>query len=392
MSGVFSTADQIHFAGKCIKNGLVLSSAFLSKLPHIQLLRAFAALSVAMLHAQHDAGALAARSGRAFASLERFPWAAGVDVFFVISGFIMVHASRGLFGGSEARAIFLRRRIARIVPLYWAVTTLYLAVAVIAPQLLNSELLAPWPILASYLFIPFERPDGLVQPLYSLGWTLNYEMFFYGLFALTLAWPRRRAVLACFCILLGLVAVGRLVRLPEPLAFWTAPIMLEFAFGLGLGLMRAEGMSLSRPVRYGLAACGLVLFAWNPVTPDAAAVLPRAVGWGIPAAFLVAAAALGEERREERLDAPGWMTRFGAEVGDASYALYLIHPFAIRAGSELVVRTGMAQAIGPWSYVGLVLGGAVLASLLVHRWFERPVTNWARRWLEPVKSPQWQSP
>ena len=162
----------------------------MSKLVLVQVLRAAAALSVAMLHAQHDAATLAERTGQVFAPIAAFPWEAGVDVFFVISGFIMVHASTRLFGAEGGARAFLARRIARIVPIYWAVTTLYLAVALAVPDLLNRELLG-WPlVVASYLFIPMARPDGLVQPLYGLGWTLNYEMFFYALFAVAVRWPR----------------------------------------------------------------------------------------------------------------------------------------------------------------------------------------------------------
>ena len=86
---------------------------------------------------------MAAKLGLSFEPLEALPWAAGVDAFFVVSGFIMVHASRKLFGMPGGRAVFLARRIARIVPLYWAVTTVYLALGLIAPGLLNSEILRP---------------------------------------------------------------------------------------------------------------------------------------------------------------------------------------------------------------------------------------------------------
>ena len=93
-----------------------------------------------MLHAQHDAATLAERAGGAFAPIAAFPWEAGVDVFFVISGFIMVHASAPLFGTAPGGGrIFLARRIARIVPIYWAVTTLYLAIALAVPEFLNRE-------------------------------------------------------------------------------------------------------------------------------------------------------------------------------------------------------------------------------------------------------------
>ncbi len=366
--------------------------AFLSKLLHVQIVRAFAALSVAALHAQHDAAAMAAKLGLSFEPLEALPWAAGVDAFFVVSGFIMVHASRKLFGMPGGRAVFLSRRIARIVPLYWAVTTVYLALGLIAPGLLNSEILAPWPVIASYLFIPFERPDGAVQPLYSLGWTLNYEMFFYGLFALTIVWPRRKAVALLAALLVGLVVVGRLVALPQPLGFWTGPIMLEFAFGLGLGLMHAQGVRLSRLACAALVAAGLAALALNLMRPEGFIVLPRVLAWGVPAALIVGGAALGHERPVSR-----WrLARFGVAVGDASYALYLVHPFAIRAGSEIAVRTGIGavvgHSVGPWGLVALSLCAATLAALAVHIWFERPATERMRRLIEPVRSPQFSSP
>ena len=277
------------------------------------------------------------------------------------------------------------------MPLYWAVTTVYLALGLIAPGLLNSEILAPWPVIASYLFIPFERPDGAVQPLYSLGWTLNYEMFFYGLFALTIVWPRRKAVALLAALLVGLVVVGRLVALPQPLGFWTGPIMLEFAFGLGLGLMHAQGVRLSRLACAALVAAGLAALALNLMRPEGFLVLPRVLAWGVPAALIVGGAALGHERPVSR-----WrLARFGVAVGDASYALYLVHPFAIRAGSEIAVRTGIGavvgHSVGPWGLVALSLCAATLAALAVHVWFERPATERMRRLIEPVRSPQFSS-
>jgi peptidoglycan/LPS O-acetylase OafA/YrhL len=359
-----------------------------SKLLHLQLLRGLAALSIAVLHAQYDAGILAARLGQDFTPIEAFPWPAGVDAFFVISGFIMVHASRSLFGTPGAQRLFLSRRIARIVPLYWAVTVFYLAIALVAGGLLNSAILEPWPVIASFLFIPFARPDGAVQPIYSLGWTLNYEMFFYALFALTLVWPSRRAVTTLAVLMVGLVALGRLVALPQPFAFWTDPIILEFVFGLTLGLFHGEGARLSGPVRILAVGAALAILSLNPLPPQELGAFGRPVAWGLPAALLVAAAALGRER-PGRTRVP---LRFGAALGDASYALYLLHPFVVRAGSAAAAMTGLGVVVGPWGYVAVVLAAAVAVSLAVYRWFERPLTDFARRWLEPVRSPQWSSP
>lgn len=346
----------------------------MSKLLYIQILRACAALAVAIHHAQFDAGAVAARLGRPFQPLDGIPWVAGVDVFFVISGFIIVYSSQNLFGSPSAGRVFLARRLGRVVPLYWATTSLYLVVALALPGILNSEVLEPSFVLASYLFIPVERPDGAVQPLYSLGWTLNYEMYFYALFALTLASSKRKPVVMLIGILLATVVLGRIVSLPQPLDFWTRPIVLEFAFGMALALLKAQGFVLPRGLRAALAIGGMI---W--LLAGANSHMPRPLAYGLPAALFVAAAALGAERARTKT----WFARLGNALGEASYALYLIHPFAIRAGREAILRTGLGTVVGPWGYVALVLVGAVAASLLVFRWYERPMTEWIRRRSEP---------
>jgi exopolysaccharide production protein ExoZ len=346
----------------------------LSKLLHVQILRALAALSVAMLHAQFDAETIAERTGRVFQSSEAFPWAAG----FVISGFIMVYASRRLFGAHGARRIFLAHRLARVVPLYWAVTTLYLAVALAAPAFLNRDYISPDYVAASYLFIPVERPDGLVQPLYGLGWTLNYEMFFYGLFAVALGWGRILAIPSLIAGFAVLVAAGLVLALPQPLAFWTDPIILEFAFGMVLGLLREQGVRLWWAAALALAGAALALFIVDLGRPDAPIMLPRVLAYGVPAALLVAAAAL----RPSGKQGTGALTRVAVAVGDASYALYLLHPFVIRAGREAVLRSGLGPSIAPWGFVAFALVLATAAALLAHRVFERPMTAWMRRRLE----------
>jgi exopolysaccharide production protein ExoZ len=350
-----------------------------SKLLFLQVLRGLAAIGVAAVHAQHEAEPIAAGIGGAFKASPPFPAAAGVDVFFAISGFIMVYASRRLFGTPTGRRVFLAHRIARVIPLYWTVLTLYLVVALAAPRLLSGEHLTPLVVVASYLFIPVARPDGVIQPLYSLGWTLNYEVFYYALFTVAVAWPRAQSLPWLFATFVALAVIGVAVPgLPPTLAFWTDPMVLEFAFGVALALLREEGVRLGGPVRVGLAAVAFVAIALTLAGPEGAGPVPRVLACGVPAAMLVAAAGLGHDR-----DGEAWLvTRFGALVGDASYALYLFHPFVMRGVRELVVRAGLAGAIGPWGFVGLSLVLATLVSIAIHFLFERPATGWTRRRLE----------
>jgi exopolysaccharide production protein ExoZ len=341
------------------------------KLIVVQVLRALAALMVAMHHAQYDAAAVAARAGQPFTYSKLLPWTAGVDIFFVISGFIMVYASADLFGRREGPRLFLGRRVARIVPLYWAVTTLFLLIALIVPSAINSAAPSVWQVVASYLFIPTTGADGHVQPVYTLGWTLNYEMFFYVLFALAIVLQRAQAVVAVTVALLLFVVVRPFVAPLSPtLAFWGDPIVLEFVFGMVLGLMRTRGVSLPFAVRLMLAAAGLVLLHFDLVRPDAPLPLPAIVAYGIPAALLVAAAAFHRDS-----ETPWRFERPLAALGDASYALYLVHPFAIRVLRELVLALGVGALLGPWAFVGIALVLAVAAALAVYRLFERPTTQ-----------------
>ena len=329
------------------------------KLGAIQGLRAFAALLIVIHHGQAEVAALADRAGLAFAPVAGLPWPAGVDVFFVVSGFIIVHASAPLYGRPGGRARFLAHRVARLVPLYWLVTALYLALALAVPALLNGAgPLTPGTVAAAFLFWPVARPDGAVQPLYGLGW------------------GRGRAVAWLAAALAGLVALGLTVPdLPTPLAFWGSPIVLEFALWAALGLARARGLRLSPGPRLALAAAGVVSLA-AAGDPDP---LWRPLVYGGPALLLVAAAALGREaeRRGNRI------TGAVVALGDASYALYLVHPFVLRATREIVLRLGLVPVLGPWGALGLMLGLSVLAALAVTRFVEAPLTRAVRRRLDP---------
>lgn len=347
-------------------------------LTQVQVLRALAATSVALRHAQHDAASLELEAGRTFQAWNPIPWSAGVDVFFVISGLIMVHTSRQLFAKTGGARLFLSRRLARIVPLYWAVTTLYLAVALLAPSFLNQDYINFRFVIESYFFIPAARPDGVVQPVYELGWTLNYEMLFYVLFTAAILLPMRWAVTVLLTALVGMVLAGRLAApLREPFAFWTNPIILEFAFGVTIGIMCTSGLRPSGFIRACVAATGLAALMLAAAFPDISIGLSRPVVYGIPASLIVWSAALAPaELRHESLAA-----RWGAGVGDASYALYLLHPFVIRATRIFFWRTGLILVLGPWAFIASALVITFGVALITYRMFEKPLTRRARRLL-----------
>ena len=116
-------------------------------------------------------------------------------------------------GGQKARKFFLRRSI-RIAPLYWAVSAVFIVFFLTAPNGFTATIAASntsiGTIIASFMFLPLPRPDGAMFPLLSLGWTLNYEVFFYVIFAGAIILPRERAVAAVGILFVLIVAAGHL--------------------------------------------------------------------------------------------------------------------------------------------------------------------------------------
>lgn len=141
--------------------------------------------------------------------------AAGVDIFFVVSGVVMIVSSRDLASVPGGWAIFLRKRFERIVPYYWLVTTAKIASVVAFPALALHTVLKPGVVVASYLFVPWRGPLGEMGPVLPVGWTLNLEVAFYACFAAALAsgFGVLRTVLPVLLAAAGLsMVVGRIGR------------------------------------------------------------------------------------------------------------------------------------------------------------------------------------
>jgi exopolysaccharide production protein ExoZ len=339
-----------------------MPGASTSQLVSIQLLRALAALGVVLSHVHLD---FVTRLNLPDALPNLGPGMAGVDVFFVISGFVMVHASERLFGAPGATQTFLARRFARIVPLYWAVTTIYVLLSWAPGARSQYE---PSLILASYLFWPHWRENGFF-PVVGLGWTLNYEMLFYLLFGLALVLKRGAAVAAAGSALLLLVLLGQGFGWPGPLAFWSQSIVLEFVFGMLLALAWRSGFRLPVWLAALLAAAGGVLL-WLAAAGTFGIDLPRALTWGVPAAAVFAGVVLGDWPRERN-----FLSAAALALGDASYALYLTHAFVVRLFRELAERGFLDPGRRPFLYAALVVVASCALALAIYRLFERPMTR-----------------
>lgn len=325
-------------------------------LTNIQLLRAVAAMAVVVVHAKTilPGAMLEGWAGRAVSVGH-----AGVDVFFVISGFIMVHVTRP----DTTPARFIGNRIVRIVPFYYLVTFATFALALVAPSLMQATEADPVHLAKSLAFVPFEKANGLIQPTVFVGWTINYEMMFYAVFALALL-ARGRTVRIVTAVLAVLVLLGPHVS-GVPATFYSNPIVLEFVAGMAIA--RAMHRLCPPGVAAGLVAAGIAAIVLSPwIWPHD---LHRALRFGIPAAAIVYGAL--------SLERAGWRFDGARLLGDASFSIYLTHFYVTQAVAKVAraVEAGPALSV---ALFGLALVGAALFGIVVHRLVEMPLLRASR--------------
>jgi exopolysaccharide production protein ExoZ len=331
----------------------------------LQILRAIAATMIVVHHGLHDLDVLLAH---AVPWQTRLPLAAGVDLFFLISGFVMVVSTNASQGRGDAVLPFLRRRLARIWPIYAATTLLFAGIVLFGIQRIGGHL-SLIELIKSLLFWPYSKADGSMQPLYGLGWTLNYEMMFYLLFALSLPLSRRLSRSIVIAALVVLVVAGQLfANAGTAFWFWSRPIILEFGLGVGLASLWLAGWRPSRIMGAGLIFAGLTALLVLQVLGIG---LDRLFVAGMPMTLVLAGSLAFSGSGEAT--SHGATSRLAARIGDASYALYLLHPFVLKG--LLIVVGARIMSVSPWLHLCIATILAIIASVLVWRYFERPLTR-----------------
>lgn len=329
-------------------------------LPSIQYLRAIAALMVVTHHAMNPQAWLFIP----FPSYSAFAW--GVDIFFVVSGFIMFLAAR-----NENPTDFIARRLIRVVPFYWLATFFHLILNM-KFQVWNVDPTTILHVMKSLFFVPHLNLafPGNVWPYLIPGWTLNYEMLFYAVFFCGLLC--NRPLLFVTIVIFGLVILG-LIYQPEQviLETYTRPILLEFAFGSWVAWMYTKGY-FGKMIPAVAISGFLVLFTTPFINEQDLVVLGRLLG-----SVLVVSGALclGTSIPNFRLF---------RLLGDASYSIYLTHTIiSMRLASKfwaLVPIEGWLQFLG-WIFCILVISSAV--GTIVHLYVEKPILGFLRnKWEE----------
>ena len=333
----------------------------------VQILRFVAAMLVVVMHTTESISVRITGAGP-----DNY-WkngAFGVDIFFVISGFVMAMSTARLPEGNQTRLaaawVFMKRRLLRIAPLYWFYTLLKAVLVLILPSLALRSSIDTEHLLASFLFIPAISPWGLVQPVLPVGWTLNFEMMFYLIFASAIGLGVARIKFCFFIFLLIFIAAH---IFPEVVAinFYGKALIFEFILGMAIAHIYLNYLPMPPKIGFLIGIAGMMLIIGinfgNPVD--------RLSTWEVSAGLVVLVAVWLEP----------WIARLHLAsrmsfLGDTSYSIYLSHTFIVPSGVLLMKKLGVQDSliIIPTVCLAVIAGGC-----LSYLWIELPMITLFKR-------------
>lgn len=311
----------------------------------VQYLRAFAAIAVVLFHA-------AQRYGYDFSQGAR-----GVDVFFVISGFIMwtLTASR-----PTSPTKFMINRIKRIVPLYWLATGVIIAAGTMGFLSDGKIDLSLQSILKSLFFVPYIAAGATeIWPILTPGWTLNYEMFFYAVFAGFLVMPSRFRLIGLSTTFIALIGLGILLEPKNPIfVIYTHALIGHFILGVWIAEAVHRGFKLQPMVAILAIIIGclaLYVIPWNHIIWTLAC--------GLASSLIVMGVVSLDVRNLVPQNAPLLFS------GNASYSIYLWHGFAISVTAKISSLLGLPI----WMACIAGIFGAIISGMIIYQVIEEPI-------------------
>lgn len=356
----------------------------MTKLLALQGLRAFAAALVVFVHALDNyhvkaLGLQGSRTGlgHGFGEL-------GVQLFFCISGYIIYKSSEHLTPTSRSSIDFIKKRLIRVAPIYWLVTMFY-----VAKNFAESKPVSIKEAFLSLLFVPYSNDTGLMRPVLGVGWSLNYEMFFYSLVAISIMMPARHRFTFVLAVLFSMLALGHFAYGANTPANTTSFLLLcnQWLVFFMVGLLVAKlssGRFLQKIPRLSWAAafytaCGVLcahmtLLSLATTYLDISSALAP---WVCGISVFLATHTQSPKR------GPSWIGRILISAGDASYSTYLIHGTLL--GLAARTASGLAGGFGSICFGILMIFVCAWIGFLFYKYLERPVTNiLAKALLEPT--------
>jgi peptidoglycan/LPS O-acetylase OafA/YrhL len=353
----------------------------------LQACRGYAALLVVLYHL-----GLAIASPKYF-GIERFavPFGfgdAGVEFFFVLSGFIITWVHFSDLGQPSRLRDYVRKRAVRIYPVYWTVLAAVFLAAEAVPSL-RSTVPHDLPTLFKTAALIPQDPavvGGTGAPILIVAWSLQYEMCFYCLVG---AFIFNRALGICVSIgLLANVVACQTGSCAFPRNFLANPLMLLFALGALIAHLSRRPISLKRPaIAAAAAACAfLAIGAAEVIWGRQSLPIDRRLAYGLVSGMLIFALVRAEDSSRQgqgQPQKPGKVRRWSASLGDSSYALYLIHFPLISMFCKLAVFIGLRGAAGALLAYVSILGACLAAAIALHLAVEKPIMRAGLRLRNP---------
>lgn len=320
------------------------------RLHALQYLRAVAALAVVYSHSVMQV--------ESYSNYLYQAGSFGVDIFFVISGFIMIYIAKptNTFGQ------FFINRVRRVVPLYWFFTLMMAAMLLLLPQVFKASVFDATALVQSLLFIPhwsMVQPDE-AWPIVAPGWSLNFEMYFYLVFALSLFFAQkyRIAFITAVITIVFLIAQYFNDGSSAVAHLFAKSMVFEFVLGMLLAVAWNRGFRIPSSTSFWLLLLAIsLLFLKLPV--------PRIIEYGIPSLLIVASCLFINVRENQ----------FGVLLGDASYALYLSHIFTLGLLRKVLPPFLGEGPLAAYAFVVISLVVCTLVGVLVHKYID----NWLLR-------------
>jgi peptidoglycan/LPS O-acetylase OafA/YrhL len=340
----------------------------------LQACRAFAALLVVVFHTSCGIFRLPKYFGhKPFGPVFDFGFA-GVDFFFVLSGFLMMYVHAGDFGQPRALGGYLWKRFTRIYPAYWVVFAAVLPVYFLVPQFgLDSQRSAD--VIARAIFL-FPHPQN--QQVVGVAWTLTYEIFFYVVFALLIlnkriGWLIFTGWTICILIQPWVEAF--------PWSFLFSAQHLRFLAGISVALVLARWQL---PLPRTVAATGMTVFLGVGLLDAYCGPVDywmHLMGYTLGSALTLAG--LVQAERSGLIHPPNWVVY----LGNASYAIYLVHFFALSLFAKIVKVVQLDLYLPDTVLFCVHVIVAVGAGCLFHHLVEHPLHNLTKRYFRRVKPP-----
>ena len=346
----------------------------------VQYLRGFGAMTVVIWH-----GLSQLERSQPYLHYPSFG-AIAVDIFFVISGFVMWHMT---MVQPVSFGEYWRKRFVRAIPFYWLMTSFVVLLMLAAPSLLSSSRFDAPHVLASYLMIPWPHPvlEGEIAPVIIPGWTLIYEIAFYAVLGFGLFVPQRwRAGAVIAVIVAAAFSPAFVTSTSTAFYFYTQPIVVDFASGVLIGWMLWNGYRFPAwacLTAIALSAAAVVLLPspshFVPMLGGYNFMRDRVLEYSVPSLLIVGGAVFFDCARP---DVTKW--KLLTLIGDAAYSIYITHVMILPVVTRFWNLTGL-QSDWRWNAVYLVLSVAAstAAGIVCHRTIEIPLFRFVERITRP---------